>query len=40
MCRRLIINAGIKNVVCRTSETEYTDTPVQEWIDNDDTIAK
>lgn len=40
MCRRLIINAGIKNVVCRVSETEYTDTPVQEWIDNDDTIAK
>ena len=40
MCRRLIINAGIKNVVCRTSETEYTDTPVQEWIDNDDTISK
>ena len=32
MCRRLIINAGIKNVVCRISETEYTDTPVQECI--------
>ena len=39
MCRRLIINAGIKNVVCRISETEYTDTPVQEWIENDDTVA-
>ena len=40
MCRRLIINAGIKNVVCRVSETEYTDTPVQEWIENDDTAPQ
>ena len=40
MCRRLIINAGIKNVVCRVSETEYTDTPVQDWIENDDTAPK
>ena len=39
MCRRLIINAGIKNVVCRVSETEYTDTPVQDWIENDDTVG-
>ena len=40
ICRRLIINAGIKNVVCRVSETEYTDTPVQEWIENDDTAPQ
>ena len=38
LCRRDIINAGIKNVVCRISETEYTDTPVSEWIDKDDTL--
>ena len=38
LCRRTIINAGIRNVVCRVSETEYTDTPVSEWIEGDDTI--
>ena len=40
MCRRLIINAGIKNVVCRISETAYTNTPVQDWIENDDTAPR
>ena len=40
LCRRRIINAGIRNVVCRISETEYTDTPVEEWIENDDTLGK
>ena len=38
MCRRLIINAGIRRVVCRTGEGEYTVTDVNEWIENDDTI--
>lgn len=38
LCRRRIINAGIKNVVCRISETEYTDTPVSDWIEFDDTL--
>ena len=38
LCRRTIINAGIKNVICRVSETEYTDTPVSDWIDGDDTL--
>lgn len=38
MCRRLIINAGIKQVVCRTGEDEFTITDPQEWIDNDDTL--
>ncbi len=38
MCRRLIINAGIKNVVSRVSETEYVDIPVEDWIKNDDTV--
>ena len=39
MCRRLIINAGIERVVCRIAEDEYTVTDVQEWIDNDDSLA-
>ena len=38
MCRRLIINAGIKQVVCRTGEEEYVVVDTQEWVDNDDTL--
>ena len=38
MCRRTIINSGIERVVIRNTETEYTVVPVQEWIDNDDSI--
>ena len=38
LCRRTIINAGIKNVICRVSETEFTDTPVSDWIEKDDTL--
>ncbi len=40
MCRRLIINAGIHRVICRTSETEFTVTSVREWIFNDDSIQQ
>jgi dCMP deaminase len=39
MCRRLVINAGLSRVVARTGEKEYTVTPVQDWIDQDDTIT-
>ena len=39
MCRRLIINAGIQTVVCRTGADTYEFTAVQDWIDNgDDTL--
>ena len=38
MCRRTIINAGIERVVVRRTPTEYEVTPVQEWIDNDDSL--
>lgn len=37
MCRRLIINAGVKNVVARTGDGTVIDTSVQEWIVHDDT---
>ena len=38
MCRRMIINAGIKKVVARIgAQGEYVVTPVSEWIDHDDT---
>ena len=38
MCKRLIINAGIKRVVVRNSRQEFTVVPVQDWIDQDDTL--
>jgi len=38
MCRRLIINAGIKQVIARVSDTEYTVTDVRDWIFNDDSL--
>ena len=38
MCRRLIINAGIAKVICRTGPDTYTVTDVQEWIEEDDTL--
>ena len=38
MCRRMIINAGIEKVVCKTGEDTYTVTEVSEWIENDDSL--
>ncbi len=39
MCRRLIINAGIRRVVIRDSKTDYRVVDVQkEWIDTDDSL--
>ena len=38
MCKRLIINAGIKNVIVRTSKDEYKTINVESWIENDDSI--
>ena len=39
MCKRLIINAGIKKVVVRDSATEFREIDVQDWIDNDESLA-
>ncbi|MDR1299155.1 MAG: cytidine deaminase [Oscillospiraceae bacterium] len=38
MCRRLIINAGISTVVCRTGKGAYTETAIRDWVFNDDTL--
>lgn len=38
MCRRLIINAGIETVIARTGDGTFEVTPVQTWIDEDDTL--
>lgn len=39
MCRRLVINAGIRRVYIRESDTEYSVVDVQkDWIDEDDSL--
>jgi len=38
MCRRLIINAGISRIICRTGEETYSVVEVRDWIFNDDSI--
>ena len=38
MCRRVIINAGIKEVVTRTGEGKHAATIVQDWIFLDDSL--
>lgn len=36
MCRKMIINAGIENVIVRKNKQEYTVYNVNEWIQNDE----
>ena len=38
MCKRMIINAGIKEVVVRLNKDEFKVIPVSEWIENDDSL--
>ena len=40
MCRRMIINAGIRKVVARIGESDFTVTDVDEWILKDDSITE
>ena len=35
MCKRTIINSGIKQVIARNADGSYTVTDVDEWIEND-----
>lgn len=37
-CKRMIINAGIKDIYMRDSKEKYRHEYVEEWIKNDDTI--
>ena len=39
MCKRNIINAGIRQVVIRDDEEQYRVIPVQEWIEQDESIS-
>lgn len=36
MCKKMVINAGIKEVVIRDTKNDFRIIQVQEWIDNDD----
>lgn len=38
LCKRMIINAGIKEVIVRNSKKDYTIIPVQELIENDESL--
>ena len=38
MCRRMIINAGIQKVVCRSGEDTYTEIHVRDWVFDDDSL--
>jgi len=38
MCKRMVINAGIKTVVVRDTKDEYRVIDVQDWIDNDESL--
>ena len=38
MCKRLVINAGIKNVVIRDDKENYRVIEVEDWIKNDESL--
>lgn len=38
MCKRMVINSGIKEVIIRDTIDEYRIIQVQEWIDDDDSL--
>jgi len=38
MCKRMIINAGIKKVIIRNTKTEFSVIDVEEWIKNDESL--
>ena len=39
MCRRLVINAGLKEVVIRRTATEFDVVPVRDWVYEDDLLS-
>ena len=38
MCKRMVINAGIKEVVIRDDKQNYRIIPVSDWIDDDESL--
>jgi len=39
MCKRMVINAGIKNVVIRDTLDEFRIIDVNSWVENDESLA-
>ena len=39
MCKRMVINAGILEVVIRDTEDDYRIIKVEDWIENDDSLT-
>ncbi|MCI8910826.1 MAG: cytidine deaminase, partial [Oscillibacter sp.] len=39
MCRRLVINAGLDQVVIRRTKETFEVIPVSAWVDEDDLLA-
>lgn len=39
MCKRMIINAGIENVIVREDKDTYTVYSVADWVENDDSLS-
>ena len=39
MCKRMILNAGIRKVVIRDSKTDYREIMTDTWIENDDSLS-
>ncbi|WP_123052724.1 deaminase [Clostridium sp. JN-1] len=40
LCKRFIINAGIKKVIIRDSKLSYREICVNEWINNDESLTE
>jgi len=38
MCKRLIINAGISNIIVRDNKNDYRIINVSDWVDNDESL--
>lgn len=38
MCKRMVINSGIKEVIIRDTQDEYRKIDVSEWIENDESL--
>lgn len=39
MCKRMIINAGIKKVVIRDTQDSFRIIEVEDWVENDDSLS-
>ena len=39
MCKRMVINAGVERVIVREDKENFTEYPVSDWIENDDSLS-